>query len=205
MLLGFLTTDIIIAISVRTFVTRCHKLILVDKQSQKQGCTNMGCLVTVATNFVWWCLIFVGLQYGTCCMSPFQGLEFWKGSHFWKICAHLSRSIPTLFFMRECSVTGHWISTQSILEPYIPLQCNGGVNAIRLRPTFCEARTRCLSTWLTSAALCDCDAFTRGSIPCSITWAPRNLFSRERASASSSESPALTSAIKGTFINNRGW
>jgi len=50
---------------------------------------------------------------------------------FWKICALLSRSIPVLFFMGVHYVIGHWILTQCTLEPYIPLQHNGGVTQLR--------------------------------------------------------------------------
>ena len=78
---GFLKTNITIAISVRTVVTCYHKRTLSDKQRQKQGCTNPGCQVTVATNFVWWCLILVWAWYGTCLKSPFRHLEFSNGSH----------------------------------------------------------------------------------------------------------------------------
>jgi len=28
-------------------------------------------------NFLWWCLIFVGLKYGSCFMPPFWQPEFW--------------------------------------------------------------------------------------------------------------------------------
>jgi hypothetical protein len=32
-------------------------------------------------NFVWWCLIFVGLQYGTCFISPCWHLDLWGDSY----------------------------------------------------------------------------------------------------------------------------
>jgi hypothetical protein len=42
----------------------------------KQGCTNPGRQIIIATVSVWWSQIFMGSQYRTCFMSPFWRLEF---------------------------------------------------------------------------------------------------------------------------------
>jgi len=35
---------------------------------------------SLSPDFIWWCLIFVGSQYGTCCVSHFEDLEFRGGT-----------------------------------------------------------------------------------------------------------------------------
>ena len=46
----------------------------------RQGCTNPGRQVAVATIFARCCLTYVGPQYDTCFASPLWRLEFWGSS-----------------------------------------------------------------------------------------------------------------------------
>jgi hypothetical protein len=54
----------------------------------RTGAETPGATYPRRLNFVRWCQIFVGSQYGTSFMSPLWGLEFLSGlyPHIWNIC-----------------------------------------------------------------------------------------------------------------------
>ena len=70
----------------------CHHGLKMDKftLTVHQEWTNSAARTPRKLNFIWWCLIFVGTQYGTCFMSPFRHLEFWGGSYIFGYFMHLS-------------------------------------------------------------------------------------------------------------------
>lgn len=46
------------------------------RSTLNQRCTDVWCQVAWVTSFVWWCIMFVGLQCRTCFASPFWHSEF---------------------------------------------------------------------------------------------------------------------------------